>query len=191
MSSFTFTVHDLQSAPEKSRSALRTLKDTFGFVPNIAGTMAGSPALLGGFISVFQNAHAGTLGEAQIQVLLLANAVTNACRWAVAFHTHLALQQGVSVADVQAMRDGLPPRDPQHAALSGLGKSFIERRGHVEEARLQAFIDAGFTQEQALEVILVVSASTITNYTGTLTQPPLEDAFQAYAWQSASASASA
>jgi len=32
--------------------------------------------------------------EAQIQTLLLTNAVTNACAWAVAFHSVLALKEG-------------------------------------------------------------------------------------------------
>jgi hypothetical protein len=39
--------------------------------------------------------HASSLTEPQIQTLLLTNAVTNASEWAVAFHTALALKQGV------------------------------------------------------------------------------------------------
>ena len=178
-----FTVYDIDDAPEKSRPVLRSLKEAFGFVPNIAGAMAGSPTLINGFISVFQNAHSGSFSEAQIQVLLLTNAVTNACNWAVAFHTHLALQQGISPEDVKAIRVGLLPRDAKHAALSKLARRLIERRGHVEEARLQVFLDAGFTREQVLEVILVASASTITNYVGTVALPPLEEAFEQHAWR--------
>ena len=178
-----FKIYAIDDAPEGSRPVLRTLKEAFGFVPNIAGAIAGSPTLINGFISVFQNAHAGTFSEAQIQVLLLTNAVTNACNWAVAFHTHLALEQGVSADDVKAIRDGVAPHDPRHAALSGLAKRLIERRGHVDDARVQAFLDAGFTKEQVLEVILVVAASTITNYVGTVAQPPLEEAFQPHAWK--------
>ena len=33
-----------------------------------------------------------------------------------------------------------------------------------------------------LEVITAVAASTITNYTGNITKPPVEAAFEAYAW---------
>jgi hypothetical protein len=43
---------------------------------------------------------------------------------------------------------------------------------------------AGFTKEQVLEVIAIVAASTITNYAGTIANPPLDEAFQPYAWQS-------
>lgn len=178
-----FPIHTLDNAPEKSRPALHALQQAFGRVPNLAGAMAGSPTLINGFIGVFQQVHAGSFNEAQIQVLLLTNAVTNACAWAVAFHTALALQQGVDAVDVTAIRDGRSPADVRHAALSGLAKALIERRGHVDDARLQAFVEAGFSREQVLEAILVVAASTIANYAGTVSQPPLEDAFQPHAWQ--------
>jgi AhpD family alkylhydroperoxidase len=177
-----FTVYDIDDAPEKSKPALRMLKEAFGFVPNIAGAMAGSPTLLNGFISVFQNAHCGSFNEAQIQVLLLTNAVTNSCNWAVAFHTHLALKHGISPEDVTAIRVGLLPGDAKHAALSSFARRLIERRGHLEHARLQVFLDAGFTPEQVLEVILVASASTITNYVGTVVRPTLEEAFRQHEW---------
>jgi hypothetical protein len=34
-----------------------------------------------------------------------------------------------------------------------------------------------------MEVIAIVAASTITNYAGTIANPPLEDVFQQFAWQ--------
>jgi alkylhydroperoxidase family enzyme len=52
----------------------------------------------------------------------------------------------------------------------------------LSHQELDAFTGAGFTKEQILEVIAVVAASTITNYTGTIANPPLEDQFQHYAW---------
>jgi hypothetical protein len=42
---------------------------------------------------------------------------------------------------------------------------------------------AGFTRNAVLDVILVVAASTITNYTGSVTQPTLEQTFQEHAWK--------
>ena len=48
--------------------------------------------------------------------------------------------------------------------------------------RSEAFLAAGFGKDHLLEVIAVVAASTITNYTGNVTNPPLEAPFQAHAW---------
>ena len=177
-----YAVHTPGSAPEASRPALQALHDAFGLVPNLAGAMAGSPVLIGAFVDVFRKVHAGSFGEAQIQVLLLTDAVANACPWAVAFHTMLALKEGVAPADVRAIRERRAPHDAPFAALSALARAMIERRGHVDDATLGRFTAAGFTSAQALEAIAVVAASTITNYAGNLTNPPLEAMLQEHAW---------
>ncbi|RKE38371.1 AhpD family alkylhydroperoxidase [Paraburkholderia sp. BL23I1N1] len=178
----TFHIHTIESAPEQSKPVLRQLEQNFGLVPNIAGAMAESPVLIGGFIGIFQKVHSGTFTEAQIQALLLTNAVTNACSWAVAFHTALALKEGLSHTDVEAIRDGRAPADSKHAALSTLTKTAIEKRGHLNDRDVNQFIEAGFRQDQVLEVLTVLAASTITNYAGNITNPPLEARFQEYAW---------
>ncbi|RAS34624.1 carboxymuconolactone decarboxylase family protein [Paraburkholderia bryophila] len=178
----TFQVHTLDSAPEQSRPVLQQLQQTFGFIPNIAGAMAESPVLIGAFIDLFQKVHSGTFSEAQIQTLLLTNAVTNACSWAVAFHTALALHDGLTPADVEAIRAGRAPADRQHAALSALAKTAIEKRGHLDDQDVSAFLEVGFRRDQVLELLAVTAASTITNYVGSITQPPLEAQFQVHAW---------
>jgi alkylhydroperoxidase family enzyme len=100
----------------------------------------------------------------------------------VAFHSTLALKEGIDAADVDAIRDGRLPKDGKFAALSGLAKAMIEKRGHLDEADTDRFLAAGFEKEHFLEVIAAVAASTITNYPGSITKPPVEAPFQAHAW---------
>jgi alkylhydroperoxidase family enzyme len=177
-----FPVHTIESAPERSRAVLQSLQQAFGVVPNLAGVIAGSPVLAEGFLGVFRAVHGGSFSEAEIQVLLLTDAVTNRSAWPVAFHSALALQEGVAPADVEAMRAGREPGDRRLGALSALASGLIEARGHLEPRTLAAFLEAGYSREQALEAILVVAASTITNYAASLGRPPLEAAFEAQAW---------
>ena len=178
----SFPVHTIESAPEQSKPSLEALQGAFGMIPNIAGAMSTSPVLIGSLVGLFQKVHGGSFSEDQIQILLLTNAVTNACAWAVAFHSVLALKQGVDPADVKAIRERRAPRNPKHAALSTLARSLIEKRGRLDEQDVSRFLQAGFDKALLLEVIAVVAASTITNYTGSVTQPPLEAAFQEQAW---------
>jgi AhpD family alkylhydroperoxidase len=177
-----FPVHTIEAAPERSKPALQQLQSAFGMIPNIAGAMATSPVLINSLVGLFGNVHGGSFTEAQVQIVLLTDAVTNACAWAVAFHTALALKEGIDVADVQAIRDGRPPKDSKFAALSALAKTMIEKRGRLDDQDVERFLAAGFGKGQLLEVIAAVAASTITNYTGSITKPPLEAPFQAHAW---------
>jgi alkylhydroperoxidase family enzyme len=178
----SYPVQTIASAPAQSKPVLRQLHERFGTIPNIAGTMAASPVLINGFIGLFERVHASSLTEPQIQTLLLTNAVVNASEWPVAFHTALALREGVSPADVDAIRHGALPHDAALAALSGLARALIEKRGRLSLQDRTSFLEAGFSDEQVLEVIAVVAASTITNYTGSVTQPPLETQFEAFVW---------
>jgi alkylhydroperoxidase family enzyme len=178
-----FTVHTIESAPERSKPALKQLQSAFGMIPNIAGAMATSPVLINCLVGLFGNVHGGSFTEAQVQTVLLTDAVTNASAWAVAFHTALALKEGIDPADVQAIREGRLPPDSKLAALSALAKTMIEKRGRLEDQDVDRFIAAGFGRDHALEVIAIVAASTITNYTGSITKPPLEPPFQAHAWE--------
>jgi len=159
-----YPTHTMASAPEKSKPALEQLQKAFGVVPNIARVIANSPKLVNSLVGVFQQVHSSSLTEREIQIVLLTDAVVNSCTYAVAFHTGLALRQGVSPEETGAIREHRTPKDRRFAALSSLAKTLIEKRGHASEQELDTFIAAGFTREQVLEVIAIVAASTITNY---------------------------
>ena len=177
-----FPVYTVDSAPEASKPALRDLHAAFGIIPNVAGVMATSPVLINSLVGLFGRVHGGSFTEAQIQTLLLTNAVTNACAWAVAFHTALALKEGLDPVDVDAIRAGHSPKDEQLGALSTLARTLIEKRGRIDDQDREHFLAAGFGEDHLLEVIAAVAASTITNYTGNVTNPPLEAPFQAHVW---------
>ena len=179
-----YPTHTLASAPENSKPALEQLEKAFGVIPNIAGAIANSPKLINSLVGVFQQVHSSSFTEQEIQIVLLTDAVVNSCTYAVAFHTALATQQGVGSEETDAIRARRAPKDKRFAALSTLAKTLIEKRGHVSVQELDEFMAAGFTKEQVLEVIAIVAASTITNYAGTIANPPFDEAFRPYAWQS-------
>jgi hypothetical protein len=84
---------------------------------------------------------------------------------------------------VQAIRERRSPQDAKLASLSRLARTLIEKRGLGDEHDIASFTEVGFDQALVLDVILVVCASTMTNYTASVTQPPLEEIFQPHAWK--------
>jgi alkylhydroperoxidase family enzyme len=178
-----FPVHTLESAPQASKSALREVQKRFGMIPNLAGAMATSSVLAEAFIGIFDKVHGGSFNEPQIQTVLLTDAVTNGSAWAVALHTALGLQAGLDPVDVEAMRAGRSPSDQKLGALSTLARTLIEKRGRLDDQDIERFLAAGFSKALLLEAITIVAASTITNYTGNVTNPPLEAHLQQFAWK--------
>lgn len=179
----TYVIHTVESAPEGAKQSLEGLQKAFGMIPNLAATMANSPSLVNTFVAAQGQFGGENFTAGERQVLLLTNAVTNECTWAVAFHTAMALKQGIAAAEVDAIRDRRLPADPRLAALSATTRQLIDNRGHLDEDAVDAFLAAGFDQAQLFEVITGVAISTMANYAGNIANPLLEEAFQAHAWK--------
>ena len=177
-----FPIHTIESAPEKSKPALQGLNQKFGLIPNVAATMAESPVLLNAFIGGFASFHGGSFSESEKQALLLTNAVTLKCPWTVAFHSTLALAEGIPESEVRAIRNGEAPADPKYSALSGMAKALIEKRGHATEDDLKRFTSAGYTEVQILELIAGIGISTMAATAGNIAGTPVEDPFKNNAW---------
>jgi alkylhydroperoxidase family enzyme len=58
----------------------------------------------------------------------------------------------------------------------------IQARGWVEDREIEAFIAAGYTQQQVLEVILGIAIKIMHNYTNHIAKTPLDKPFQPHVW---------
>jgi AhpD family alkylhydroperoxidase len=178
-----YSSYTIDTAPEWAKQPFALLQESFGFLPSAAATMANSSALMNSFFSSFGHFRGeASFTPAERQVLLLSNAVANDCAWAVAFHTLEALQDGVPPAAVDAIRGRQLPAEPRLAALSALTRALIGKRGRLDDSDTAAFLAAGFDRTQILETIVGVAISTMTNYTATVAEPPLQDQYREYAF---------
>jgi AhpD family alkylhydroperoxidase len=177
-----FPIHTIDTAPEGSREVLRQVKHTLGMVPNLAAAMAESPTLVKAFFAVREIYSLGTLSPGEIQVLSLANAFENGCAWCMAFHSYMAIKEGVPKEAVEALRAGRDPSDRRLGALSRFSRAMVRGRGEVSGQDLEAFYAAGFDRAQALEVVLGIGFSVMANFAGHLAQAPLNQPFQPYHW---------
>ena len=59
----------------------------------------------------------------------------------------------------------------------------IDKRGWVDDADVQAFLDAGYEISHALDILVGVAQKTLSNFTNHLAKTPLDDAFAEVAWE--------
>lgn len=76
-------------------------------------------------------------------------------------------------ADFAALRDGTEIADPKLQALHVFTARINEGRGHVTQADLNAFLSAGYTEANSLDVILGAGLKTLSNYTNHSADTPL------------------
>ena len=178
-----FQIHTKDSASQGGAEALARLHAAVGVIPNLAATMAESPELLNGFLDLRERyARTGFTG-AEIQILSLVAAYENRCSWCVAFHSAMALKDGVSRESVDRLRAGKAPVEPRAAALSEFARAMVQKRGNVGPEALKAFLDAGFAKKQALDVVLGMGFSLLANYAAHLTDPAVDAFLEPHAWK--------
>src|SRR5262249_61010107 len=85
-----FTVHTAESAPAASRPLLDGIGRSFGFVPNLFGVFAESPAALRGALAIYEAFSTSSLTQVEQQLVMLETSEANDCEYCVAAHSSLA-----------------------------------------------------------------------------------------------------
>jgi len=176
------TIQSIESAPEEARERLATAQKANGFLPNLLGVLANAPAALETYQVVSAiNARTG-LTAAEREVVQITAATRNGCGFCVAGHTKLARKKLAMPEEViQALRSTNALSDPKLNALAQFTLAVIEHKGQVHDDELQEFLNAGYNQANALEVVLGVSLATLCNYANNLAKTPINPELQAYA----------
>ena len=174
-----FTIHTAETAPEKSKIILKNIEGKLGFVPNVIAEMAESPALLKGFSELSTAATTCSLSPTEVEVVQMTISSINNCTYCLAAHKTMAGKNGVSNDVLDCLCNDTPLNDPKLEALRIFSKTMMARMGWVEENDIAAFINAGYTKAQAMEVLLNLSVAVITNYADHITKTPLDKVFEA------------
>lgn len=148
----------------------------FGFVPNMAQVMANSPALMRSYVDVQNNLKASAkLSQAEINIVQMAIAVENKCKYCTAGHTMAGKMFFKTPAEhMQAVRMRQQLNDPKLNALRSFAITLYENKGQVDEQTMKSFLEAGYTREQALDVVACVAAKVMSNFTNSLAKTPID-----------------
>lgn len=185
-----FTAYTTDTAPEAARPIFEGVKGAFGFVPNLQSYMAESPELLAGYTALWDLFSKTTLTAHEQQVVYLTVNYENECRYCMAGHTTLAKMQKMEAAVIEALRAGKPLPDAKLEALHHFTTLVVRNRGQVADADVDAFINAGFTRRNVLEVVLGVATKVMSNYTNHIVHTPLDDFMKGNEWTKPTGNAS-
>lgn len=180
-----FTLHTIETAPAAARPILEGARAKLGFVPNLYANLANAPEALAAYIELSGHVQKTSLTPQEQQVVLLAASAENGCEYCVGAHSFLAKKMaGVPADVVQALRERREPADPRLAALTAFTLAVVKDRGWVADTpAIERFFAAGFSPQQALEVVLGVVQKTLSNYANHLLKTPLDAAFEAERWR--------
>lgn len=175
-----FTLHDQDSAPKGSFDLLGNSLNAFGMIPNLHAVMAESPELL----EAYQRIHAlfvnTSLSEDEKTVVWQTINVEHGCHYCVPAHAAIAKSMKVDDAITDALRNKTPLPNERLEALRTFTLAVVQNRGQLSDGVVKAFLDAGFTNKNILEVMLGVSQKVMSNYTNHLADTPVDDMFKPF-----------
>jgi len=179
--SIQFTDYTFESAPAGSRRHLEQTAAHLGYLPIALGRMAESPELLSGFLTASGLFERSSLDPVAREVLIMTIAVRNDCHLCVAMHTAKLTGLSASPSMIAALRAGEIVTDDRLAALQIFTLAVLAARGAASPADLRRFLTAGYTRQNALDVVLGIGAYTISTFANRLTSAPVDDALAPFA----------
>ena len=176
----------LENADTKARPLLEQANNKLGFVPKMYEGMAKAPAVLDTYLhgyELFRQDSGFTPPEQEVVFLTVSR--LNGCGYCMSAHSMLADKLSQVPADVvEAIRNDTRIPDERLAALSHFTRVMFETRGKPTEDDVKAFLDAGFEEQQVLQIVLALAVKTLSNYANHINHPELDDAFAEHAWKS-------
>ena len=177
-----FKQFDEEDAPEKSRIYLENTKKSFGMIPNLERTMAALPELLSVYSLSWSEFSNTPLTPVEQQVVYQTINFENDCSYCVPWHTLLSKQAGMEESVSVALRSGGRLSDPKLQALAEFTRLLVHNRGKVVKVQFDEFLKSGYSNEHALAVVLGIAIKTMSNFTNSIAQTPLDQQVEKYKW---------
>lgn len=152
-----------ENASDKVKSLYDLLQKKLGKVPNIFLTMGHSPLALQAFLALSDLVEKTSLSPEIRSKLALIVGQTNNCNYCLSAHSAIAKAMGLQDADILNARKA-NAQDKKTQAILRFAKSVVEKRGEVTDKEVQELKQQGVTDQQIVEIVLVITLNNFTNY---------------------------
>jgi len=174
-----FQLHTEDTAPEGSQQQLAESKQAFGMVPNLHAVMAEAPNVLAAYKKLHELFTTSSFNNEEQTVIWQTINVEHDCHYCVPAHYAIAEMSGVDNAISEALVNG--GKLPENLeVLRDITLKVVRERGRIDDADIQRFLDAGYTRQQLLELVLGVSQKVMSNYINHFADTPVDEPFKKY-----------
>lgn len=166
-----FSVPTRDEVAPANQAIFDSLNKALGFVPNLYATIAYSANGLGRYLA-YQNAKT-TLSNKEKEAVNLVVSEVNQCVYCKSAHTVIGKMNGFTDEQLLDIRREKAD-NPKLNALVKLAAGITRNRGNADTALVDDFYAQGYTNENLVDLILLVSDKTAMNYLHNLTQIPVD-----------------
>jgi AhpD family alkylhydroperoxidase len=167
-----FNVPSRGEVSANNQEIFDNLQKGLGMVPNLYAVMAHSETALGNYLS-FQNAKT-TFSNKEKQAVNLVVSQVNNCVYCQSAHTLLGTMNGLTEEQTIEIRRGNASFDNKLNALVTLAKQITDHKGFATDEATEAFLNAGYTKGQVIELVFLVAEKTAMNYVHAITKVAID-----------------
>ncbi len=178
----TLKIHNIESAPERSKTFLEKSLKTNGIIPGLHGVLAGAPEVLEAYQTLHKLFTQTSFDKEELTVVWQTINVEHECQYCVPAHTGIANMMKVDASITEALRNRTDLPTEKLQVLHDFTLKVVRNRGQVTQEDLNTFYGAGYEERQVLEIILGLSQKVISNYTNHIANTPVDAPFQKFAW---------
>lgn len=157
-----FSVPSKADVSAANQQLFDALAKKLGFVPNLYAYFAKNETALGDYLA-FQN-RKSTLSGKERELVNLVTSQVNGCRYCQSAHTVLGKLHGFTDEQVLQIRSGNAPFNSKLDALAKFTEAVVKNRGKISPDVKAAFFDAGYTEANMIDVVIVIGDKIISNY---------------------------
>jgi len=174
----------IEDAEPDADERLAKVKAATGRVPNMYGNLANLPGLFASYLDgMAYLRHGSGFSAVELDVIFLTASRHFECHYCMAAHSFLADRVSEAPTEVvDAIGGDDPVPDAHLAALAEFTKTMLTTQGHPSEDDMAAFTAAGYTDRQALELILAIAMKAIINWSNHVFDTPVDDMFSGRVW---------
>ncbi len=157
-----FSIPKRNEVSANNQSIFDNLQKNLGFVPNLYAYYAKNETALGDYLAL-QN-RKSTLKAKEREVINLVVSQINGCEYCQSAHTVLGKMNGFTEEQVLEIRGGSASFDNKLDALVKFTQSATINRGKASDEAKEAFFEAGYSEENMIDVVIIIGDKTISNY---------------------------
>jgi uncharacterized peroxidase-related enzyme len=154
---------DVAAAGNDTRELFGAVEQRLKRVPNMLRLMGHSPAILGGYLQFTEAFGHSRLSPRLRSLITVAVSELNGCDYTLSTAIALGRREGLTDDEFTLARR-LEASDPKTTAALQFAATAVRERGQVSPAEVVGLRDAGFSDEEIVEIITAVALTMFRNY---------------------------
>lgn len=172
-----YVIYNSKTASTDAQAVLTQVQQHYQFIPNTLGAMVESPNTALSYLQLTELAQQTSFSKLELHAIFLTISSEYDCNYSTAAHTMFAQMDQIDDETIQRLCAGKPLTDPKLHALQEFTQMMVQTGCNVSKQDIQTFFDFGYTRQNILELVLLMTNKLIAVFSNRIMGTDLDERF--------------